>query len=59
MGLTSYVCRNCFKSDKVAEISYASKRLFRSVQGLVLKAWNSDPRKGLFGSEVPQQLRDA
>lgn len=47
--------RNCFKSDKVAEISYASRFLVSLIMKLSLTGI-SYPRQRLSCPKVPQQL---
>jgi hypothetical protein len=49
---------NCFKSDKVAEISYASKSSGHQEWERMLTRL-SHPRQGLSRPEVPQQLSHA
>lgn len=50
--------RNCFKSDKVAEISYASRLFILRARRLYLTV-SSNPGQGLSCPKVPQQLRHA
>ena len=50
---------NCFASDKIAEVSYASKSSPLTPRWPLLTVSLSDSRQGLPRSEVPQLFRHA